>query len=526
MTPFPQTLPFWIALFFVLAFLPGAAAAAQGRPSASASAVFQYEVLARSADGKEITALLWVPPKADRIRGVLVGGRTLMEEQFVQDPLIRQTCADEELAIVYFAPFLDALFDYKAKGSGALLQRALDDLAATSGYKEIAVAPLFPYGHSVSSLFASRVVAWAPQRCFGALMFKGGVSLPPFDPAASLAGVPLLAVKGQYEEFGPGPDGFLRDFEDRQTSWKNQRRDLLALRAKDPRHLVSLLVEPGATHFAWSEPVARYVAEFLRTAARRRIPSDWPLDAHEPVRCAEVSPESGALTDGNIGDFATTQRSPAASFRKFTGDPVAALWHLNLALARRNDSFHAGLTGKRPQFVSFADPATGAPLPVGSDLRLRFAPQWVGPDTFRVAGAFWERVPDKYPKTLEPVGHAPGPVRFRAYGGAVEQVGTDTFRVALNGHSQLRAELLAYHSGDRTYRYAEQQARIGFPEQLKEGRDQTITFDPVPPLHSGGRPVQLRAASDSGLPVRFYVEAARRSSTAETRFVSPICRAG
>jgi hypothetical protein len=30
---------------------------------------------------------LWVPPDADRLRGVLFGGHTLMEPEFAQDPL-------------------------------------------------------------------------------------------------------------------------------------------------------------------------------------------------------------------------------------------------------------------------------------------------------------------------------------------------------------------------------------------------------------------------------------------------------
>jgi hypothetical protein len=36
-------------------------------------------------------------------------------------------------------------------------------------------------------------------------VFKGGLSTAPNDPGASIAGVPVLAVKGQFEEFGPGP---------------------------------------------------------------------------------------------------------------------------------------------------------------------------------------------------------------------------------------------------------------------------------------------------------------------------------
>lgn len=40
---------------------------------------------------------------------------------------------------------------------------------------------------------------------------------------------------------------------------------------------------------------------------------------------------------------------------------------------------------------------------------------------------------------------------------------------------------------------------------LTIGKDQTITFPPVPNLKVGAGPVALNATSDSGLPVEYYV---------------------
>lgn len=468
-------------------------------PAVSAQ-VYQYAVPAQDVAGKEITAYLWVPPEADRVRGVLVGGQTLMEPAFAGDPAIRQACVAEKLAIVYFSPALDAQFEYKTKDSPARLQKALDDLAEASGYREIAVAPLFPFGHSVSSIFASHVVCWNPGRCFGALPFKGGLSLPPDDPQATVAGVPLLVIKGQFEEFGPGPSGALRDFEDRETAWKGMREILLGLRAKDDRNLIAYLVEPGASHFAWSGRLAPHVAAFIREAARQRIP-DWPMDAKEPVTCREVEPATGALTSGDIG-----KETLAARYGEFKGDKARGFWHLNMELAKMADALHADLFTKRPQFVTFADPTNGKPLFVGHDLRLKISPHWIGLDVFRVAGTFLDKAPDKYPKVEGPVGHAEGAVGFRAFGGTVEQTAPNTFRVRPDGRGRIRAEIMAFHPGDATYRYAEQQGRMGLPEQLKQGRLQTITFPPIARLKAGGGPVRLRATSDSGLPVRYYVE--------------------
>jgi hypothetical protein len=278
------------------------------------------------------------------------------------------------------------------------------------------------------------------------------------------------------------------------------REILLGLRSKDDRNLIAYLVEPGASHFAWSQRLAPYVAAFIREAARQRIP-DWPMDAKEPVKCREVAPASGALSGGEIG-----KETLAARYGEFKGDKTKAFWHLNMELAKMADSLHADLFTKRPQFVTFADPKTGKPIFVGHDLRLRLGPTWTGPDTFRVAGTFLDKAPDKYPKVEGPVGHAEGAVRFRVFGGTVEQTGPDTFRVSPDGRGRIRAEIMAFHPGDATYRYAEQQGRMGLPEQLKQGKPQTITFPPVARLKASGGPVRLQATSDSGLPVRYYVE--------------------
>ncbi len=59
--------------------------------------VHQFSVPARDARGEEIRAFLWVPPEADRLRGALVGGLTLMEPEFARDPLIRAACAGENV---------------------------------------------------------------------------------------------------------------------------------------------------------------------------------------------------------------------------------------------------------------------------------------------------------------------------------------------------------------------------------------------------------------------------------------------
>jgi hypothetical protein len=188
-------------------------------PALAEQAAFQWAAEVTKEDGKALTAYLWIPPAAERVRGVLIGG----EPEPALDPGLRAACAAENLAIIQFRPHLDGIFNYKTGKGPVDFQKVLDAAAAVSGYREIAVAPFFTFGHSTSCNYATAAACWNPARCFGVLVFKGGLVLPSYDPEADLSGIPILAVKGQFEEFGPGPSGVIRDFEDREVGWKSSR---------------------------------------------------------------------------------------------------------------------------------------------------------------------------------------------------------------------------------------------------------------------------------------------------------------
>ena len=66
----------------------------------------------RKRTERSSTAYLWVPPKTEKVKGVLIGGRILMEGALVRDPRIREVCAQNDLAIVYFNPHFAGTFVY------------------------------------------------------------------------------------------------------------------------------------------------------------------------------------------------------------------------------------------------------------------------------------------------------------------------------------------------------------------------------------------------------------------------------
>jgi hypothetical protein len=487
----------WSAVLYAATLAASSPAARASEPEPSLTG-YQWSVRVEPAQGTPFEALLWVPPQADRIRGVLMGERAYIAD----DPAIRAVAAAEKLAVILLRPHFDAVFTYWEKPSAEILQQTLDSVAAASGYHEIRYAPLFPFGHSVSSVYSSRVAYWNPGRCFGFLAFKGAL-VEPHAPDVSVAGVPALVISGQFEEFGPGPSGVLREGEDRETGWRVSRERYLAMRARDERNLICFAVDGGSTHMAWSQRNAALTAVFLRKAAALRIP-DWPIDTQEPVRCKEIDPVRGWLSETGIEEIPARMKAAAAA--RWTGDPRAAWWHADEEMATAWVKFHEGRFGKRAQFVAFKDPASGKLLRPRNDMRLVLSPHWVGADTFQVAADFLMEVCDKYPASAEPIGHADGPIRFATHrSGGIEQTGPDTFRVVRYGEKSAEGHPLAYHEGDAEYRHAEQPAFMKIA-LLTKGEANTITFPNPDDLRANGRPVTLGATSSSGLPVTYAVD--------------------
>ena len=65
--------------------------------------------------------------------------------------------------------------------------------------------------------------------------------------------------------------------------------------------------------------------------------------------------------------------------------------------------------------------------------------------------------------------------------------------------------LLASHPGDARFKSAVQQALLKIPAQLKDGAEQHITFPDIADVERGTKQTQLKAISDAGVMVYYYV---------------------
>lgn len=482
----------WQLLILVAVLLLAPPARSRG------DAVFQYTVAAATKKG-ESPAYLWVPPKAQQVRGVIVAGMTLIERELARDPKIREACAAEGLAIVYLKCGLSAVD----------LQKVLDDLAAVSGYREISHAPLMFVGHSAGGPQAKALAIRLAERCFGVMQYRGGIPGTGSGGKEEVVpvGVPALMMIGQFDEFG----GMMRNSEGRE-SWQGGRDQMAAYRAADERNLGCIVVEPGAGHFAWTARNAEYLALWIRKAAAARIPASWPADATAPVKCLAVDHAKGWLSD--IAITAPTPAEPAPH-AKYAGDRAKTNWHFDEELARATVAYHrpaVGGFGKKDQFIKWKDEFW-----VDAGVRHFFNRiDWVGDgQTFEVHPAFAEAYPVTQPPSPrwaqagQPLGHAAAPIGVLPVSGPIVATGPATFRIAFDCLSTpadgTRVTFLAFHPGDNEYRHAEIVGMLprGF-NGLKDGKEQKITFPPIGALKAGGA-VALKATSDAGLPVDYLV---------------------
>lgn len=441
-------------------------------------------------------ALLWIPPDCDRLRGLVLSLSNLLEPGFLESPRLRQVCATERLGIVWIVDgsgnkTLNGSFDYKA-GHADTLTRALADLARESGYTEIEYAPLLTFGHSAAGPMAWRIAYWQPGRVFGALPVKARVDFPPdFDPQATIAGVPVLYLTGEFVEWS-APSGLTQ-----RASGERDAATALRLR-NNPHNLVGTAVEWGAGHFEWSDELDRIAAQFVQRTAQLRIPAALP--DYGPVRLLEVPPESGWLADG-------TNVFPAAGY---TGDTARTLWYPDEELARACVGLNADQRGRSPQMVTFTH--EGKPLPIGPSgfVSLPFAPTGDVRE-FAFGATFLDAVPAGLVGEGTKLGHAdttPG-VRLCG-GGSLREIGPGRFRVAFGPlgltPKALQVWLLAYAPGDASYRQAVQPGKLTLPKSSNHWKNGRIDFPIIGKIRRDAPPLRLAATADNGVAVDVFVK--------------------
>jgi hypothetical protein len=464
--------------------------AALTMPRTCGAAIWQYFVpfetgrTDKAGQAQQGKVLLWLPPESKTIRGLLVGGQLGIELEMFLDAEVRKACTENDLAIVYFVPHLSGVFHYWEPGNRDTQRwlKALDDLARRSNHPELSRVPWITIGHSTAGIFCRNLAHWKPRRVAGILHVKSGnfFQKEHLPPEGSLSGVPLVAINGQFETFGP--EGGIRPELGRETQWIFVLRNIQTFREKDPNHLMSLVLDLGGDHFHGSPELARYAALFIRKTAKYRIPDKLPPGSGE-IECLPLRAEDGRLTDP---DLYHPGHAPAA-YADYTGDKNKAFWHYDEETAQANTLHHRNLANHQ---------VLASPTCVWLD----DGDGW----TFRAQTAFLDAMPERYGGLLaeKKVGHSASAPLFRAkITEPVVQLGPDRFRLM---RPVKTVNIAAVHLGDEQYRATNRWG--GFSMLGVKGPQQHIDFPAISDLKPDARPWTLDAKASSGLSVYHEVD--------------------
>jgi hypothetical protein len=296
-----------------------------------------------------ITGYLWLPPNEKAIRGLLVGSKTMLEGTIEKAPEIRAALIEKKMGALFLDPSPGLMYSNAPTDPPYDLERCLTLAAEKSGHPELAFTPMLTVGHSTGGIFCRNVAYWQPDRVIGVLhVMSGNFQDKIADTSRSLAGVPLLAINGEFEKYGPaGGDlgaGLRSEYslnadkkKENQTQWLMVRMQILDRRRKNPNNLMGLVVHRGKGHTDWSDAMSALAAQFIRSSADARLPKEIAT-GNAIVKCNPLRAEDGWLVDADIKD----PKHKPALFKEYEGDKALAFWYPDKAIADAVAEYHKG----------------------------------------------------------------------------------------------------------------------------------------------------------------------------------------
>ncbi|OIN57293.1 hypothetical protein [Arsenicibacter rosenii] len=444
-------------------------------------------------------AFLWIPDHCRYVRGIVVGQHNMLEEGVFEHPDFRKSMAKLGFAIVWVTPAIDFTFDWRPTpgnpGAGAHFAAMLNRLADVSGYRELAIAPVVPVGHSAAASYPWNFAAWLPGRTLAAISLKGdapqtrltGNGKPAPDwGTRTIDGVPGLMVMGEYEW------------------WDDRLTPAFTYVAAHPATPFSLLADAGHGHFDSLDTLVRFLALYIRKAAAYRLPNT--SGQRDTVVLKPIDPRRGWLMDRWQKDSLPT--APAAPYATYTGNRQTATWCFDREMADATEAIYRQARSKQAQHLGYIRNGQFVkPVKTHANYQLTFQPLADG-ITFHLRSAFTDT------SRIRPaIAHATTPVRIDRICGPVRKLNDTTFQISfyrMGFNNPKRSDdiwLIARNEGDQSFKSIVQQANLRFPVSNKAGRPQTITFPAPANQRPGTRTVDLHATSDAGLPVSYYVKA-------------------
>jgi hypothetical protein len=455
------------------------------------------------------TAYLWIPETCSTVKGLIILGANVPEHMLVGHPKIRAACAANDLGIVWCTPsFLNTKTEKKEENV-LFLQQLLDGLARTSGYAEVATVPWLPIGESGHLLMVDALVENRPDRCLAGIWLKNN-HLPPKNRTT-----PALVIYGSAQEWS-------QDQKDIGSQWNNigpAYDGVLKQRSANPAWPLTYFIDGWSGHFDCSERLVDFVAHYIGTV----VPARLPEDAGQPLRPLNL--ETGFLADVPVPGH---ENKPVVPFSSAPEKDRGYPWFFDEASAQAAQAVTAINWKAQTQLPAFANakdevfPFTfngiswinlnQKPEPASktaSEEETAQQPVLVSEEdgiTFSLKGILLDKVPSNFKVQDTALARTPGTPTVEWLCGAVEPLGGNRFRLAIDRTWPSPLYLAVRQPGSGEVRGSVQPGQV--PRGMNtEGTPQKISFPAIPEVKAGTTEIELKASADSGLPVRYFVVA-------------------
>ncbi len=275
---------------------------------------------------EEVKFELWLPDDLKTVRGVVVMSGHGSGESLFKRPDLRKLAQELQLVLFKFTgnPMQRGFWPR------SLLFEHLKAFGTKSGHPELEHAPLFLYGHSNGTGFSAVFSANAPDRVWGWVSMRPGITFQVYQPGA--AQVPGLVIFGEDDPFLARPS-------------KEENLAVVPALRKNHRALWNIAIEPKTGHGP-GEKTWPLVFSFLRHSFTARVPADGD-PRQGPVKLNTLTLETGHLGqnwDAAKGGYQTLPTSP---FADFAAEKSTASWLINAAYAADWQAFQRdGQIGK------------------------------------------------------------------------------------------------------------------------------------------------------------------------------------
>jgi hypothetical protein len=257
---------------------------------------------------EEVRFDLWVPERMNIVRGIVVISGHGSGETLFKRADLRAIATELQLALFKFVgnPLQRGFWPR------SLLFEHLKHFGEKCGHPELEHAPLFLYGHSNGTGFSAVFPAYQPDRVWGWVSMRPGITFQVYQPGA--AQVPGLVIFGEDDPFLARPS-------------REENLAVVPMLRKQHGALWNIAVEPKTGHGP-GEKTWPLVFSFLRHTFAARVPA--AADARQgPIKLNTLAVEAGHLGqnwDSARGGYQSLYTAPFGTFR---GDRSTASWLIN-----------------------------------------------------------------------------------------------------------------------------------------------------------------------------------------------------